>query len=285
MDKCLTLKQLLSAPDTLVMPDAYDPVSAKLIEYAGFKAVQCSGYSFSISKGYPKENDISFSENVAITQSIVSAVHIPVMVDGEDGFGDDEILQKNIESYIKIGAAGINLEDQNLRDLASPDKIISKERMLAKLADAIAVKQTAHSPHFIINARTDALKALDDRKAAQSLAIERANSYLEAGADLCFIAYIQTRAEVELFAKEVHGPISVAAGLAYNMQEFSINDCRELGVRRVSLPSCMIFSAIQGMLKTLTLVRDTGAFDEALGQELVFSDMGLLEELLSHKGS
>lgn len=284
MDKCLTLKQLLVGPDTLVMPDAYDPISAKLIEYAGFKAVQCSGYSFSIAKGYPKERDITFSENIAITQSIVSAIQIPVMVDGEDGFGDGEFLQKNIESYIKIGAAGINLEDQNLREPASKDKIISKERMLAKIADAIAVKQTAHSPHFILNARTDALRSLDDRKAAQKLAIERANSYLEAGADLCFIAYIKTRAEVELFAKEVHGPLSVAAGLAYNMQEFSLNDCRELGVRRVSLPSCMIFSAIQGMLKTLALVRDTGAFDEALRQELVFSDMSVLEELLRHKG-
>ncbi len=282
MDKCLTLKQLLAGPDTLVMPDAYDPISARLIEFLGFKAVQCSGYSFSISKRYHHEKNITFTENVAITQSTVSAVQIPVNADGEDGFGDGETFQKNIATYIKMGAAGVNIEDQNLRNPASSEKIIPKEHMLAKIKDAIAVKQTSQSPHFVINARTDALRALDDRKAAQSLAIDRANSYLEAGADLCFITQIKTRAEVALFAKEVHGPISVAAGLAYNIKEFSINDCRDLGVRRVSLPSMMIFSAIQGMMKTLTLVRDTGAFDEALRQELVFSDMGLLEELLRH---
>lgn len=84
MDKCYYLKQLLSAADTLVVPDAYDPISAKLIEYSGFKAVQCSGYSFSISKVYSDESDVSFQENVAITQSIISAVQIPVMGDGEE---------------------------------------------------------------------------------------------------------------------------------------------------------------------------------------------------------
>ena len=280
MDKCLILKNLLSGRDTLVVPDAYDPISAKLIEHAGFKAVQCSGYSFSISKGYSDESDVSFEENVAITQSIVSAVLIPVMADGEDGFGDEEDLEKNIQRYIQSGAAGINLEDQNLREPGSPNKIISQERMLAKLKVAISTKHAASSPDFILNARTDALRALNDRKAAQILAIERANSYLEAGADLCFIPYIKTREEVALFAKEVRGPFSVAAGLPYNIREFSINDCRDLGVARVSLPSYLIFSSMQGMLKTLTLVRDTGNFDEVLRQGLIFSDMNALGKLL-----
>lgn len=284
MDKNLILKQLLSGKETLIMPDAYDPLSARLIEYAGFKAVQCSGYSFSISKCYPDENDVSFSENVAITHSIVSAVQIPVMVDGEDGFGDGESLQKNIETWIQLGAAGINLEDQNLREPESPDRIISQERMLAKLKVAISVRQSAHSPRFVLNARTDALQAQEDRKSAQKLAIERANRYLESGADLCFIPYIKTRDEVALFAKEVHGPLSVAAGLPYNIQEFSINDCRELGVARVSLPSCMVFSAIQGMLRMLILVHETGSFVEAVQQELIFSDMAVLDELLRHRG-
>ena len=280
MDKCLALKQLISGDDILIMPDAYDPLSAKLIQHAGFKAVQCSGYSFSISKGYSDESDVSFAENVAITQSIVSAVQIPVMVDGEDGFGDGECLQKNLETYIRTGAAGINLEDQNLGIPESSDRIITQERMLAKLKLAISVRLATGSPHFVLNARTDALRVLDDRKAAQKLAIKRANSYLEAGADLCFIPYIKTREEVALFAEEVHGPLSVAAGLPYNINEFSINDCRELGVARVSLPTCLVLSAIQGMLKVLTLVRTTGTFAEVERQQLVLSDMGVLEELL-----
>ncbi len=280
MNKSTVLRELITSPEPLVMPDAYDPLSAKLIEYAGFKAVQCSGYSYSITQGYADETDVSFTENAANSRSIVSAVRVPVMVDGEDGFGDGERLEENIETYIGMGAAGINLEDQNLREPASPDRIISQERMLAKLEVAISAKQKAGSPHFILNARTDALRALEDRKAAQKLAIERANRYLEAGADLCFVPYIRTREEVALFAKEVQGPLSVAAGLPYNIQEFTINDCRELGVRRVSLPSCLVFSTIQGMLKTLTLVRDTGNFTKVLQQQLVFSDMDALEELL-----
>ena len=280
MDKCLTLKQFLTGSDLLIMPDAYDPLSAKLIQLAGFKAVQCSGYSFSISRGYSDESDVSFAENIAFTQSIVSAVQIPVMVDGEDGFGDGERLQNNLEAYIQTGAAGINLEDQNLREPEGSGRIITQERMLAKLKLAISVKHAAGSPHFVLNARTDALRALDDRKAAQRLAIERANTYLEAGADLCFVPYIATREEVALFAKEVNGPLSVAAGMPYNINEFSINDCRELGVARVSLPTCLVLSAIQGMLKVLTLVGTTGTFAEVEQQQLVLSDMGGLEKLL-----
>lgn len=281
MDKCLTLKQLLTAPETLLVPDAFDPLSAKLIQYAGFKAVQCSGVSISISKGYPKEVDVSLEENLAVTQSIVSAVQLPVMADGEDGFGDDEYLFRNIQRYIQIGAAGINIEDQNLRQPGSANKIIPHERMLAKLKTAIAAKQEAHSPHFVINARTDALKSDADRKKAQKIAIERANSFLAAGADLCFVTYIATREEVALFAREVHGPLSVAAGLPYNIREFSVNDCRELGVARVSLPVCLVYSAIQGMLKTLGLVRDTGAFTEAVEQGWLLSDQTILEHVLS----
>lgn len=72
----------------------------------------------------------------------------------------------------------------------------------------------------------------------------------------------------------------MAAGLPYNLHEFSINDCRELGVARVSIPTCLVFSAIQGMLKVLELIRDTGNFVEVERQGLILSDMAVLEGLL-----
>ncbi len=157
--------------------------------------------------------------------------------------------------------------------------------MLAKLEAAMAVKRDTGSTSFVINARTDALKATEDRRTAQDLAIRRANSYLEAGADLCFIPYVKTREEVALFAREVKGPLSIAAGLPYNIREFSINDCRDLGVARVSIPTCVAFSAIQGMLKMLTLIHETGRFDEATRQDMLLSDMAVLDDLLGPQSS
>lgn len=90
MDKDKILKQLLTSEETLVMPDAYDPISAKIIEYVGFSAIQCSGFSYSISKGIKSEDDIDLKTNLSYTKEIVDSVNLPVMADGEDGYGDGE---------------------------------------------------------------------------------------------------------------------------------------------------------------------------------------------------
>ena len=74
MNRSVELKQLLHAKETLVMPDAYDAISARIIEQAGFKAVQCSGYSFSVAACRKKEIDIGLAENLALTAAIVQAV-------------------------------------------------------------------------------------------------------------------------------------------------------------------------------------------------------------------
>lgn len=87
MKNSIALKQLLNSGETLVMPDAYDPVSARISQEAGFKAVQCSGYSFSVAACQQQEIDIGFAENLALTEAIVQPVSLPVMADGEDGFG------------------------------------------------------------------------------------------------------------------------------------------------------------------------------------------------------
>ena len=133
MDKTNLLKHLLQNEKPLIIPDAYDPISAKIIEYTGFKAIQCSGYSFSISKCYKKEVNISLEENLSITKSIVDVVNIPVMADGEDGYGNGNDFIKNIESFINTGISGINIEDQNLWDKNDKLKIIDEKQMADKI--------------------------------------------------------------------------------------------------------------------------------------------------------
>ena len=120
MDVSKRLKDLLSGKETLVMPDAYDPISARIIEQAGFKAVQCSGYSFSVAACRKQEIDIGLKENLAITARIAEAVSVPVMADGEDGFGGVDQIADTIERYVKAGTAGVNLEDQVLDGQPGP---------------------------------------------------------------------------------------------------------------------------------------------------------------------
>lgn len=283
MDKDKILKQLLNSGNTLIMPDAYDPISAKIIEYAGFSAIQCSGYSYSISKGYRSESDIDLKTNLSITSDIVNSVNIPVMADGEDGYGEGPQLINTIKEFINIGVSGINIEDQNHKLVGSPLKIIDKDSMLNKIKNAIKTKNDLGRNNFIVNARTDALKSSENRKEAQKLAIERANRYLEAGADICFITYAKTLDEIKLFSKEINGPISIAAGLSYNIQEFSINDCIDLGIARVSLPAVMIFNSVGHMLKNLIDIKDTGNFNQMIQDNCLLSDENLLKDIINTK--
>ncbi|SCG86684.1 isocitrate lyase/PEP mutase family protein [Methanobacterium congolense] len=249
MNKSKKLKELLNSEETLIIPDAYDPVSARLVEMAGFKAVQCSGYSFSIAAVRPKEIDISRDENLEITRRMVDAVGVPVMADAEDGYGDAMEVKRTVQAFMDAGVAGLNLEDQ-LLDGSHGVSIISSEAMVEKIRVA---KETTESenPDFIINARTDALKSLDNREDALNLAAERANQYLDAGADLTFAPYVETIEEVKTLKKEVKGPLSVAAGMPYNIKNFSITDLEDLGVERVSLPTLLIYSSLKAIKNSL----------------------------------
>lgn len=244
------LKNLIKSEDTLIMPDAYDAISAKLIENAGFKAVQCSGYSFSIAAGYKCENDVTLNENLEWTRRIVESVNLPVMADAEDGYGGMKQVVETVGKFIDIGVAGLNIEDQ-VHDKRSTLSIIDADSMVQKI---IAVRETAEikdKPDFVINGRTDALRSTSDRSKGLEIAIKRANKYLEAGADLSFITYVETLDEVKTIVKEVNGSVSIAAGMPYNINNFTIDDLKQCGVARISLPTLLVLSSLQGITNSL----------------------------------
>ena len=254
MKKSKILKKLLNSDETLIMPDAYDPISAKLIENAGFKAVQCSGHSFSIAAGYKREIDVSLDENIEWTRRIVESVDVPVMADAEDGYGGPEEVLETVERFIEIGVAGLNLEDQ-IPDGKSTVSVVDKDLMMQKIVVAREIADLKNNPDFIINGRTDALRSTENRKEGLQIVIDRANQYLEAGADLAFITYVETLEEVEIIVREVEGPVSIAAGLPYNLKNFSINDLRRCGVARVSLPTLLIHSSLGAIKNSLDFIK------------------------------
>jgi 2-methylisocitrate lyase-like PEP mutase family enzyme len=258
--KSKKLKELLNAGETLVVPDAYDPISAKLIENAGFKAVQCSGYSFSISAGYRREIDVTLDENIELTRRIVESVDVPVMADAEDGFGGPEVVIDTIERYMDVGVAGLNIEDQ-IPDGKSKLSIIDADLMAQKIIVARETAEIEGCHDFIINGRTDALKSTEDRSEGLEIAIDRANQYLEVGADLAFVTYAATLDEVKQITKEVKGPVSIAAGQPYNINNFTINDLKKLGVARVSLPTLLIYSSLQAINNSLHYLKEDNLVD------------------------
>lgn len=258
--KSKKLKELLFSGEMLVMPDAYDPVSAKLIEKAGFGAVQCSGYSFSIFAGYRREIGVTLDENLELTCRIVESVDVPVMADAEDGYGGPEEVIDTVARFIETGVAGINIEDQ-IPDGKSKLSIAEADLMAQKIMVARETAEIEGSHDFVINGRTDALKSTDDRYEGLEIAIDRANQYLDAGADLVFVAYAATLDEVKQIVKGVKGPVSIAAGQPYNIKNFTIGDLHKLGVARVSLPTLLIYSSLQAINNSLQYLKEDNLSD------------------------
>jgi 2-methylisocitrate lyase-like PEP mutase family enzyme len=280
LNQSQVLKQLLHSGKTLIVPDAYDGISARLIQQAGFQAIQCSGYSISISKSYKEEKFVSADENVSRTMEIVAAVKIPVMADGEDGYGQGDLFKSNLKRFLHTGIAGINIEDQNLWDNYNPNKIVPSNVMLDKIKAVLDLKKELAIPDFILNARTDALKSTDNREEGLKIAIDRANHYLQAGADLCFVPYARTKEEVKLLKREIQGPLSIAAGLPYNIREFNINDCKEIGIARVSIPSILILSILKTAFTAIQDIARTGTFDSIIKEEKLI-DQAILSAILN----
>jgi 2-methylisocitrate lyase-like PEP mutase family enzyme len=284
MHPASVLRELLSGGsgeprgETLVMPDAYDPLSARIIEKLGFQAVQCSGFSIALSQCWPVEGTFGRERNVAATAAIVNAVKVPVMADGEDGFGDAGAIPDTIHAYIAAGVAGINLEDQVLGE-PGPKRVLPVGMAAEKIRAARQAAIEAGVPELVINGRTDALMAGETPEQGMAEAIARANAYLQAGADLAFIIGVDSLEQVRVLVREIDGPISIAAGMPNNLGSLSVAQLRDAGVARVSLPSLMIFAAIKAMMRSLQSVADSDGFEGIIRDDLACSMgdvMGLL---------
>jgi len=257
MKKSTLLKNMIAERKALVCPGAHDVISAKLIERAGFKACQVSGFGLSASYlGLPDMAFLSFSEALNFSKNIIDAVEIPVMVDADTGFGNAINAMRVTEEFIKIGAAGMNIEDQVFPKRCGHlegKQIIPMEEMVLKIKACIEVKKKL-DPDFVINARTDAIavSGVDE-------AIRRGNAYADAGADLIFIEAPRTKEDIKRLIKEIQAPISINLFDAVSGGKtplISIDELREMGVARISIPVGPLFAAIRGMINYLDVIKD-----------------------------
>jgi 2-methylisocitrate lyase-like PEP mutase family enzyme len=245
------LKELILAPDLLVMPGVFDPLSAKLAEQAGFDAAQCTGLGISaVQAGYPDYSIMSMTDMAAATERIARSVDIPVMADGDTGFGNAVNVYLTVRAFEKSGAAGINLEDQVMpkrcghldgKQLIDLDEGVTKIR---------AAADARHNPDFVINARTDALsvEGIDG-------VIRRGNAYLEAGATMIFVEGVTSRELIESAVQGLDGPVAInIVDGGKSPQGLTFTELQNLGVARVSLPGVLLMSALQGMRQALEQV-------------------------------
>ncbi len=183
MKKTTQLKKLLRDSKLLVAPGAFDVLSAKIIAAAGFQAVYMTGYGTSASVlGKPDVGLLTMSEMVARAAAIAEAVDVPVLADGDTGYGNPLNVIRTVREYEKAGVCAIQLEDQVFPKKCGHmmgRKVIPAEEMVQKIK---AATDARHDDDFVIIARTDARTGhgLDE-------ALRRGKAYEEAGADVIFI--------------------------------------------------------------------------------------------------
>ncbi len=278
MNVCEQLRSLLVSERPLVMPDAYDALSARLIEMAGFRAIQCSGFSMALASRAAPEPRLGFEENLEITRKIVEAVQVPVMADGEDGFGGPERVFESVAAFADAGVAGINIEDQML-GAPGPKAVVDSALMVEKIRAAREGADSSGAGKLVLNARTDALSVMPDRRAGLDESIRLGNRYLEAGADLVFVTGVRMIEEVRELTSQIKGPVSIAAGVFDNIGAMSIKDLCACGVARVSLPTVAVLSAIEAIRHMLSVVRESGDFT-GLTQHGRLAGMKIIGEIL-----
>lgn len=240
-ERAPVLRAALQRRSALVVPGCHDALSAKIIEHAGFEAVQVSGFGLAGSLlGKPDVGLVDMKDVLDITGNIIRAVSIPVMADIDTGGGNALNAACITERLIEMGAAGVNIEDQVFPKRCGHmegKQVIAADEMAGKVRAMVDVRRRL-SKDIVINARTDSFSVLGLHEA-----IFRANLYLDAGADMVFIDGIGNRSDIERAAHEVHGLLSVNLmdGVTGVKTELvSIPELAALGIARVSIPVASI---------------------------------------------
>jgi 2-methylisocitrate lyase-like PEP mutase family enzyme len=252
--KSQRLRELVRAPEILVMPGAYDVLSALLFEQMGFKAIQGTSGGIAAALGYPDGEVMSRDQFVEITGQFAAAVSVPVNADGERGYGDENEIKETVCRLIAAGVAGMNLEDGAGGKPGGARGLVELPQQLEKIKAVMETKRALGS-EFFLNARVDAFHVMtDDPKKALDEAIERGNAYAEAGGDCIFYLFVHSRDIIGRLAKEVKAPISILAG----PQAPSVSELQDLGVARVSYGSAFLKAAISGTRKLAQEILEKG---------------------------
>ena len=247
------LRRLIDQRGYTMVPGAYDTLTARLVEAAGFAAVYLTGGGYSRASGYPDLGLLSLTENVLFIGRTVEAVGIPVIADADTGYGNAINVIRTVREYEKTGVAGFHIEDQ-----VSPKKcghyegkeVISRAEMVGKIKAAV---DTRRDPDLVIIARSDA-RAIEGLAAA----VDRVNAYLEAGADVGFVEAPQTIEELRVVGREVRGPALVNVFEGGKTPMIGAQELEAMGFRLGIYPSQTHRAAIRAAQRVLAAMKRDG---------------------------
>ncbi|WP_156289592.1 methylisocitrate lyase [Oceanobacillus salinisoli] len=250
-------KDLIESPDILQIPGAHDAMAALVAKNAGFSSLYLSGAAYTASKGLPDLGMVTSTEMAERARDLVRATNLPVLVDIDTGFGGVLSVTRTAREMVEANVAAVQIEDQQLpkkcghlngKQLVPPEELVQKIK---------AIKEVA--PNLIVVARTDA-RAVEGIEGA----LERAEAYIEAGADAIFPEALQTDGEFRLFSEKISVP------LLANMTEFgktpyiSAQAFQDMGFRMVIYPVTSLRVAAKAYERIFEIIKQTGTQKEGL---------------------
>jgi 2-methylisocitrate lyase-like PEP mutase family enzyme len=247
------LRALLQGGDVVVAPGVYDGLSARLARQAGFAVVYATGGGIARSMGYPDLGLLGLSEVVERMSGIVEHAGVPVIADADTGYGNTLNVRRTVRAFERAGVAALHLEDQTFPKRCGhlDDKaVVPVAEMVGKLR---AARDAAGDPDLVLIARTDAI-AVEGLDAA----IERAQAYAEAGADVLFVEAPTSEEQIEAIARRLPGPKLLNIFEGGKTPFVPLPRLRALGYRIVIIPSDLQRAAIRAMQDVLAAIKQDG---------------------------
>jgi 2-methylisocitrate lyase-like PEP mutase family enzyme len=249
-----TLRRLLASGTIVRAPGAYDGLSARLVERAGFAAIYMTGFGATATRlGQPDIGLLTQTEMTTHARDMVRAVGVPVIADADTGYGGPSNIERTVREYVQAGVAAIHLEDQvapkRCGQMAGI-RLIDAAENARRLRCAV---QSRGDDALLVIGRTDALPA-----AGIDEAVSRAQRYQDAGVDLVFVDGIKTVAEVEAVARRVAGPKVVSIVDGTPAVALTAPELQAMGFSIVFYAVTALFTAARAVQESLAALHAGG---------------------------
>lgn len=263
------LRELIARPGIIKSLAPHDVYTARLLEKAGFELLFLGGFGVSASRfGWPDVGLVTLTEMSEAVRRMTARLTIPLIADGDTGHGDLNNVARTVREFEQAGASGMLLEDQVSPKRCghfSGKQVISVDEMLAKLKAALDARR---DPDFVIIARTDA-RAVEGLEAA----IERANQYGEAGADVCFVEAPRSREELQRIAAEVPFPQLANMLLGGVTPILCADELEELDFKIMVDPIATLLTAGAAVRKLAETMKRHGRVDSLSSEMMDFDEV------------
>jgi 2-methylisocitrate lyase-like PEP mutase family enzyme len=264
------LRHLLASPRGIELPGCYDVLSAMILERAGFPAVFMSGYGAAASfLGNPDIGLTSLVETALITKNVAGAIHVPLVVDADNGYGDEDNVVRTVYELKRAGAAAMILEDQVFPKRcghAAGKAIIPLDKYMRKLECALEARQTS----MVIVARTDATN-MDE-------GIARAKAFAAAGADVTLVDGLPSAEALARVGSEVPGHKVINLIEGGKTPLLPSDELHRLGFKIVLYSTPALYTAARTMLDLMTRLAKTRELRSISEESMAFRDFQALME-------